>query len=814
MSEKNTQPKDEGRVYIDCPGCQTKYKIRISQSNKKLKCKKCTLVFDCGQIDFSENVLPAKSKKNQTLNDFLKSNKLTIHSDLNIDNQHDFSEDLSHNLEDRYNVGEAIAEGGMGKIYSTKDLNIKRTIVTKVLKVTKNIRDIYQFIEEAQICGQLEHPNIVPVHDLGINDKGQIFFTMKLVKGLTLHEILEKLASGDPEIQQKYSLNHLLEILQKVCDAIDYAHNHKVIHRDLKPHNIMVGEFGEVLVMDWGLAKILGHAEEDAEEINESEVAITSIKSGTTSLMTIQGRIRGTPQYMAPEQAKGKNNETDARTDIYSLGVLLHLFISKGNPFEGDTVVEILSNVTRGKVKPANEDAPKELIAVAKKAMSIEQSKRYKNVAAFSDELENFIHGYSVSAKRDTPIEAAKKFIKRNKGLALSVLAVASSLILGVVFTSFMYLKAVKNKEESDLNYVTAQKHLKFSKENEEIALREKKIAQLALEKFEVERDRRLADRKKSAPQFLAKAQALVDKNYIEEAIKNVNTALEYDSKLYNALLLKSQLEICKKNYTVAIVNLEKYIKSPSVGHIEKTNGKILLELCKKIKNDNATLEQSSEFQNIFYHQEQFALAIKLASNSKDLLNIYKGQINLNYKPYGWSFRHVKEGNLITIKFGSRRKEITTIDPLKGIPITNLYLGTTSVKDFTALKNFPLVFLDISSTSIKDLSSLRNTKNLKTLNVSNTNITSIKPIIHLPIELLNIFGCEKIKDLYLLKEMKNLKEICLPEAIAKHVLVLKKIKTLKKAGIASDFDKIGSLYNFLSPKKSIDTKPVKKQKLK
>ena len=161
---------------------------------------------------------------------------------------------------ERYAVGCEVARGGMGSILRATDLSIERTVAMKVAlkEAAADEETLQRFTQEAKLTGQLEHPNIVPVHDLSSDEQNRPFYTMKFVQGVTLHEILANLKHGDPATVAQYSLTQLLTIFQKVCDAVAYAHANDVIHRDLKPANIMVGEYGEVLVMDWGLAKVVG----------------------------------------------------------------------------------------------------------------------------------------------------------------------------------------------------------------------------------------------------------------------------------------------------------------------------------------------------------------------------------------------------------------------------------------------------------------------------------------------------------------------------------------------------------------------------
>src|SRR5262249_29593447 len=155
-----------------------------------------------------------------------------------------------------YAIGREVARGGMGAIREAEHVSLRRKVAMKVMLSGKQAsRDAaLRFEREAQVLAQLEHPNIVPIHDLGIDEQGQVFYTMKFVKGVTLKNVLEEIKTSNAETISKYPLTNLLTIFQKVCDAVSFAHSKGVIHRDLKPENVMLGDFGEVLVMDWGLA--------------------------------------------------------------------------------------------------------------------------------------------------------------------------------------------------------------------------------------------------------------------------------------------------------------------------------------------------------------------------------------------------------------------------------------------------------------------------------------------------------------------------------------------------------------------------------
>ena len=311
----------------------------------------------------------------------------------------------------RYELRELIARGGMGVVYAAEDAKLNRRVALKILdKADANTELTTRLVREARILAQLEHPGIVPVHDVGTLSDGRVFYTMKFVEGLRLDKYLEQISS----------LPQRLRLFLRICDAVAFAHARGVLHRDLKPANIMVGSFGEVLVMDWGLAKILRESApaENLETVflpvKTESIANESTKS---TVVTGHGTVLGTPGYMSPEQARGEVESISERSDIFSLGALLK-FVAAGDAPE------------------KNPALPRPLRAIYGKAMAEHAEGRYANVSELAADVSHFLDGLPVSAYSENAFEKLGRFYQRHE---VAILLITAYLVMRFLVLYFFH---------------------------------------------------------------------------------------------------------------------------------------------------------------------------------------------------------------------------------------------------------------------------------------------------------------------------------------------------------------------------------------
>ncbi|MGN6547598.1 MAG: serine/threonine-protein kinase, partial [Aureliella sp.] len=341
--------------------------------------------------------------------------------------------------EGRYELIRKLGQGGLGRIWLARDINLNRHVALKEISHASDAADalVERFKHEAEITGRLDHPSIVPIYQLG-EDRAtkRVFYTMRFLGRTTLQDAIneyhERRQEGD---EDPMLLRHLLTAFVNVCHAIGYAHSRKVIHRDLKPENIVIDSFGQVIVIDWGLAKIMDDT--SVESLIDSE----TIGSGAS---TSEGQVLGTPLYMAPEQAAGRLDEIDGRTDIYGLKAILFAIVTGNEPHEktqkesADSglgargMISVIASGVTPAAEDANPDADPALAAICAKAMARRRYARYQQATELAEDVQRWMAGESVSAYREKFWQRVNRWVAQHQRLSQSIVAAAIVVLVAL----------------------------------------------------------------------------------------------------------------------------------------------------------------------------------------------------------------------------------------------------------------------------------------------------------------------------------------------------------------------------------------------
>ncbi len=659
---------------------------------------------------------------------------------------------MEGNPEKRYTANKKLNQGGMKAIWEVDDHRTARKVAMALIQDSKiaSEDDIDSFLYEARLTANLQHPNIIPIYDIALDENGNPYFTMKALKGETLADIIKQLRSGNAEYRNRYTRTRLLGIFLKVCNAIDYAHTKGVIHLDLKPSNINVGDFGDVQVLDWGLSTLITHLNEyDGEPVSWHSIDDVSLEDGqtltrylerTAKRHELKNVVGGTPGYMSPEQAQGVPSDIDFQTDVYMLGAMLYEILTYHCPIEGGTVKESLQRTVRGDFPPPAKRAPEQrippaLAAIAMKALETDPADRYPNIATLIRDIQQYQEGFATIAENPTFVTHAALLVKRHK-TAVGLIAASVAVIAGVAAKSFVSIK-----------------------QSERVALD-------ALAELQIKNDYIAATAQKVAPDYLdLMAQLEKDFNFTD-AEQALDTGLAFDPSLATGWMWKGKILLCRQEFAEAWEILSGAGGTP----VQKDPAAILL--AQKYKDvpqvpDTGIPQLVREFQEgnvagglprLFYHLNRAPFdpttRFPAIAESLKLLNPKTKTLNFKWEPAG-------KGWKIDI---SDNPDLDDISPLCGLNIQHLDAGNTGSPNLKLLTEPSLRNLRLSGAQLNHLFELDQLAGLMALDISATRIRNLSSIVKYPkLNTLNISGIDGLSISPQLLWCRNLKMLTVSE---------------------------------------------------
>lgn len=658
-----------------------------------------------------------------------------------------------------------IARGGMGTVLEAEDLNTGRIVaIKKMLQGSAATAEgQFRFQQEARVMGFLEHANIVPMHELGVNEKGVPYYTMKRVRGVTLQQVLSAIKEGDKQVTTRFPLGRLLRVFQKVCDGVAFAHSKGVVHRDLKPENVLVGEFGEVMVMDWGLAKVLwgsplkntiiGRMPDVLESGDESDVSSEDV-TNSGRFRTRDGQVIGTPNYMPPEQAEGRLSEVDERSDIFSLGGILYSILTLRAPVTGDTVEEVLEKMRSGyipppviynKVKAARlpgmgrrdkgvvllrhcpgQEIPEPLSRVAMQAMALDIAERYSSVRELQLEVEAWQSGRVTRAEEAGFVRQLRLFMARNKPAAI---AAAIVLVMGLVFLGQSY--RAEQKAQLALDELAAGIPFMETEARQQITAGEFERAERLLESL-------ISFRPESAKYSMLLGNARQSDLRFAQAIAAYEQARRKGGDIKR---IEKEITICRELEKMATRSgLSQEGITRLVDHLNE--GRRFAEATHLAVGASVEIGVSSEaldgIRQTLREQdapEEILERVLLDEQDRFVLDLRDLPIEHVEWAAGLPFRVVNLSGT----------DVADLRPLSGMPLEELILTRSPVMDLRPVRGQTIKDLQLAGTRVADLDAVARMP-LENLNIAGTGITNLAPLADTPLKRLNIQG-SKISDL-------------------------------------------------------------------
>ncbi len=696
----------------------------------------------------------------------------------------------------KYKVLATIGRGGMGVVHQARDLRIRRPVAMKVIRTASQFsrENVLRFVEEAQLTGQLQHPNIVPVYEIGLDEQGEVFYTMKFVKGITLDEVVRDLRRGKEEVIKKYPLPALLNVFQKICDAVAYAHSMGVVHRDLKPDNVMLGEYGEVLVMDWGLAKKIAHG------VGDDHLGDTKPEPPPPDLrgfQTLNGLIVGTPPYIAPEAARGELENINPRSDIYVLGAILYAILTLRAPYPGKEFAELIEQIVNGKFahpssfntpakssrsarKPEgtteeleyallhlpNRRVPEGLAAIVLKAMAYDNAERYMTVAELQADISAWQNGFAPKAERAGLRRQITLWAARHKTNVVFFFVFALLILVAIVW-AFMSVTQARDSAIASAHDL------------------QEKTTQL---------NEAMKDLKGAAPLFEEEARELVRRRDLEGALDRIESAIrqlpnnaEYHNLRANILQTLLRWDDAVEEYETTLSKNPKLASAKD--NLALTN-KLIADTgenhdpdAAQLRELEAALAKQGRPAERAIIQDKLGLSKTVTNKAMRMMIENDPKLAplrelMERREFRGRFQRQSDG---TFNVNFTGLPLITVMPFfnnRPVAVNSLTLDNVNLPDLTMLEGMDLHVLSIKGCrGITDLTPLKDMK-LQRLNIAGTAARDLSPIADMPLVELSCADCTKLTDISPLKQCTQLEVLLLPPN-AKNIAFLRNLKSLR-----------------------------------
>ncbi len=607
----------------------------------------------------------------------------------------------------RYENPTLIAQGGMKKIYRVTDAMTDRPVAMAVIHGLESPDVVEQFIREARINAQLEHPNVMPVYDIGLDPHGEPFFTMKLITGDNLNTVIKGLKNDDPKYVEAFDWSARLNIFVKVCDAVSYAHSKGVLHLDLKPENIQIGEYGEVLVCDWGLSRYTDVPSRDEATVEPEESTLTRL-----------GAVCGTPGYLSPEQVTKRRPELDDRSDVYGLGALLYTLMTLEVSVEVGDVEVMLEATVRGDVQlPSKRCAhpiPLALEAVCMRALEREPVHRYKDVDALKHDVDSYLRGYATAAENAGFLRTLTLLANRHRPVSLTLLIVA---VLGLVVVGVFTWRLSRSE--------------RWAQEKARLAENSKKEALKNLEMFRRQREKTETIGREVLPEMEEK---------VKRDLKNFDFSNAW-AGIKRAVSIRPDEEVFRKLQACMLIGDHQFANAYAKLRQRPTRElNDYLKFSRDFARNKARKEPLSRARMTAYllllHTQSLDFAavpfLKNAAycfdSSKERADYVEGLLNvLNPESDPVTIRWKKltdKGGVLDLSGNAKLSEIGVIALL---PVMDLDISDSAVTSITIANQLPIRRLNVSGSHVKRLNGLGESP-LRYLDLSRTPVTDLTPL--------------------------------------------------------------------------------------